>query len=503
MTGDPIVESFALANDTGTPGDGVTADATLVGTVSAGDMAGVQFDFQADGVFDAEVLADSQGAFNYDSSMQLGYGSASVRARAMQWDSSSSGYRYGDWTAPLNFTFAPEPVAAPSVSLANDTGAAGDGVTSDPTIHVTAGANQLIELDFDADGISDYPASTDSEGNLTLDLEYSLSYGEVQIRARAGQWDSIQQEYRFSDWSEPLAFTYAPEPVAAPTLALANDTGTAGDHITADATLTGTAGASQLVELDLNGDGAAELTAYADANGDFSFVGGSPIPEGSVNARARAGEYDTHLAGYHYSQWSTPISFVYENIEPWEVPTPTLSLVNDNGAPYDNITSDGRLTGTTGANLSVALDYNGDGTTDQLVTANAEGQFIVDASSNFADGPVTVYARSAMWSEALAAYVYSDSTSLGFSYYDNLAPEILTFNRSQNATGVWTVFGTVRDDHNGVNRVNFGGILADHFAVVENGQFSFIVPVGMSGLVTAQCEDEYHVGSNVEWTYIG
>jgi hypothetical protein len=606
MTGNPVVETFALANDTGTPGDGVTSDATLAGTLSAGYMAGVQFDFQGDGMYDAQTMADSQGAFTYNPGAQLGYGSASVRARALEWDSSVSDYVYGDWTAPLNFafqpeniaepsltlhedtgtpgdnvtnnatvainaapsqmveldwngdgnpdtmgstdgsgvalidlgyqiaygeahvraralewdsilqgyrssdwsepltfTFAPDPIAAPTLSLANDTGTPDDQVTTDATVSVTAAANQNIELDMNGDGYADAMAYTGSGGSATYNLAGQAGYGEVEVRARAGQWDSIQQGYRYSDWSGPLSFTFAPDPIAAPTLALVNDTGNPSDGITADATLSGTAGAYQMVELDLNGDGMADLTTYADYTGNFIHDGGSQIPEGIVDASARAAEYDTNVGGYRYSEWSAPISFVYENIGSWEVPTPMLSLVNDNGAPNDNITSDGRLTGTTGANLSVALDYNGDGTTDDWATADAAGQFTIDASAHLADGPVTVYARSAQWSEALGEYVYSASTSLGFSYYENLPPEILTFTCSTNSPGIWTFSGTVRDDHNGVVRVTFGGVLAGHSALIEYGtSFSYTVTLGAVGWATAQVEDDYHVASNIMEVFV-
>ena len=96
-------------------------------------------------------------------------------------------------------------------------------------------------------------------------------------------------------------------------LYLLNDTGTAGDNVTSDATIAGTVSDPskwQEIQLDIDGDGVPDRTAYPDEDGYFEFSGTDPIPPAEENTyRARTLVYGA-AASETYSGWFE-ITFTY------------------------------------------------------------------------------------------------------------------------------------------------------------------------------------------------
>ena len=127
----------------------------------------------------------------------------------------------------------------PSVSLQNDTGTAGDNITTDPTLTGSISADPgflpvYVEFDFDGDGIEEDYVYTDTGGSFDYDPTGYISYGQVTINVSGAYYDQQAGSYVFSGW-QAFTFTYeAPpnDPPAVASLSLQNDTGTAGDNIT-------------------------------------------------------------------------------------------------------------------------------------------------------------------------------------------------------------------------------------------------------------------------------
>ncbi len=111
----PTISSFRLANDTGTPGDNITTDPTLTGSLNySGGVSylTVQFDYNGDGNVSATTITDASGTFTF-TPVGLTSGTLTIHARGVVWDATLSEYVYGPWTA-LTFELDSDPSAPPS-----------------------------------------------------------------------------------------------------------------------------------------------------------------------------------------------------------------------------------------------------------------------------------------------------------------------------------------------------------------------------------------------------
>ena len=111
----PTISSFRLANDTGTPGDNITTDPTLTGSLNySGGVSylTVQFDYNGDGNVSATTITDASGTFTF-TPIGLTPGTLTIHARGVVWDTTLSEYVYGPWTA-LTFELDSDPSAPPS-----------------------------------------------------------------------------------------------------------------------------------------------------------------------------------------------------------------------------------------------------------------------------------------------------------------------------------------------------------------------------------------------------
>jgi hypothetical protein len=207
----PSITGLSLLNDTGDPGDNITLDPTLTGTLSddgGSSMMDLEVDFDGDGLADDCIYAPALGTFEYDPSSHISFGQVTIAVRAVEMDPMTTETAFGEWVS-ITFDYqAPpnDPPAIASFSLANDTGVAGDLVTDDPTLMgsiLNDGPfeNIEIDIDYDGDGVADDFLYVGSDGTFEFDPTAYISAGEVTIAVRAFEMDPVTTEYHYSEWT--------------------------------------------------------------------------------------------------------------------------------------------------------------------------------------------------------------------------------------------------------------------------------------------------------------
>ncbi|WP_275288535.1 Ig-like domain-containing protein, partial [Halomonas elongata] len=190
---------------------------TLIGTAEAESTIEV---FQ-DGASVGTATADADGNWSFTPDA-LGDGEVTFTATATDAAGNTSDTS-GGFTVTVD-TIAPD---APTLALASDTGADGDGITSDGTVNV-GGLEPDATWEYSTDGGSSWTAGSGSSFTVPED-----DYAEGDVIAR--QTDEAGNiSPAGGDLGALTVDTTAPD---APTLVLANDTGTDGDGITSDGTV--------------------------------------------------------------------------------------------------------------------------------------------------------------------------------------------------------------------------------------------------------------------------
>ena len=300
----PGAPALALANDTGSSGtDSLTGDASLKVTPaeSGGSFA---------------YLIDGKAVAAYDPTA-LGQGAHTVAVT--QTDDA------GNVSAASSLSFTLDSVApgAPTLALANDTGSSGtDGLTGDASLKVTpAEAGGSLAYLVDGKAVAAYDPTTLGQGAHTVAVTQTDNAGNV---SEAGS----------------LTFTLDSVAPGAPTLALANDTGSSGtDGLTGDASLKVTpaeAGGSLAYLVDGKAVAAYDPTALG--QGAHTVAVTQTDNAGNVSA---AGS----------------LSFTLDGVAPG---APALALANDTGSSgTDGMTGDASLEVTpaeTGGSLAYLVD---------------------------------------------------------------------------------------------------------------------------------------------------
>src|SRR4029078_10118269 len=266
----PVISSFST--DSGTAGDGITNDNTLTLTGTAEANATVK-------VYDGATLLGSAvpngaGAGSYTTG-PLANGGHSLTATA-----TDAAGNTGAASSVLNVTIDTAAPVAPSItSFSNDTGTAGDGITSDNTLTLTgtAEANATVKV-YDgatllgsalANGVGAWSFTT----GALLDGAHNLTATATDAAGNTGVASSAL--------NVTIDTTAPGMPVIS---SFSIDSGTAGDNITNDNTLTLTRtaeanatvkvydGATLLGSAVANGTGAWTLTTTALADGAHSFT---------------------------------------------------------------------------------------------------------------------------------------------------------------------------------------------------------------------------------------
>lgn len=284
----PAAPGISLANDTGfSSSDRITSDGSL--TISGVEIGAV-----------VEYSVDGGTTWFLSFSALEGNNTVMVRQTDLAGNVSAD-------STSLTFildSFA----AAPTVTLADDTGSSGsDDITKDGSLSlsgVEAGAIVQYSIDAGATWVSSFTAI---EGPNSIQVRQQDVAGNVSLA------------------SESLIFTLDVTPPAAPSVALLHDTGLSStDLITSDGSLTlGSVEPDAEIQYSVDG-GNTWTTAFAAVEGRNNIIARQLDVAGNAGAA------------------SPLFSFILDTIPPI---TPGVALSNDTGSSaVDRITSDGSLT---------------------------------------------------------------------------------------------------------------------------------------------------------------
>lgn len=366
-----VAPTAALANDTGSSStDGLTSDPTVHGTAT--DSHGIvtlqaAFDTGTTPVFQDITGKLSGGAFTLttsDLATLLGTPLTDGTFKLLVRDRDSAGNLSSN--TALSFTLDTS-VAAPTVTLTNDTGnSSTDGLTADPTVHGTATDSHGIVILQAAFDTGSAPVFQDITGKLSGGT-FTLTTSDLATLLEAPLTDGtyrllVRDQDSSGNLSSNTALTFTLDTsVAAPTAALANDTGnSSNDGLTSDPMIHGTATDShgivilqaafdtgtQPVFQDITGK--LSRGAFTLTTSDLATLLGTPLSDGAykllVRDRDSAGNLST----------DTPFSFTFDTHSPSiMISSPTSGLLTNT-----NIQITGQVTDVLSgvASLAVQLD---------------------------------------------------------------------------------------------------------------------------------------------------
>lgn len=349
----PTAAVSAIGADTGIVGDGITADATwlITGTGEAGTTVAVRID----GILAGHATVRTDGTWSYDaSSLVLADGAHAVTVQATDL-AGNTGAVSTALSATVDTAVGPPLVAR----ISDDTGVAGDRITSDRTPVVSGTAEPYATVTVSVGGSAVGTATADAAGAWTMAIPGTLPDGVYTISAvqvdAAGNGPSA---------AATLQITVDATISVPSILAFDADTGISStDAITADSTQTIRGRADPGATVAVRLDGVQIGTAVAAADGTWSLA--ATIPEGAHIVGATASD----VAGN--SAIAVPRNLVVDLTAP---PAPVIAgWTSDTGTTGDGITADPTLTvnGTAEAGATVAILV--DGVVRLTVTAGADG----------------------------------------------------------------------------------------------------------------------------------
>ncbi len=467
-TAAPAAPAFtSFADDTGAAGDGLTRDNTPTFTGAA--EANSTVTILRDGAAVGTATANGAGVFTFTSAA-LADGAYSFTAMA-----TDAAGNVGAASAAFVLRIDTVAPAAPTLTgFTDDTGAAGDGRTSDatPTITGTAEANSIVTILLNGVAVGTVTASAAGAFSFTsaalADGTYSFT---ATARDAAGATGAV---------SNALTVTVDATAPAAPTITgFADDTGATGDGRTADTTptLTGTAEANATVTI--LRDGVVVGTTTAGVTGAFSFTS-APLADGAYAFTARA----TDAAG-NVGATSAALTVTVDATAP---AAPTITgFADDTGAAGDGRTADTTptITGTAEANATVTILR--DGVVVGTTTAGATGAFsftsaaLADGTYGFTaratDAAGNVGATSAALTVTVDATAPAAPTLLAFTDDTGLPGDGRTADTTPTLTGTAEAGSTVTILRNGVvvgtTTAGAAGAFSFTSAALADGNYSF------------------------------
>ncbi|MDQ7015250.1 MAG: Ig-like domain repeat protein, partial [Gammaproteobacteria bacterium] len=324
----PLAPSLALNVDSGTVGDALTNDGTLNVT---GTEAGSTVEYSTNGITWSATFIAIEGLNNVVARQVDAAGNVSPNS------------------AVLTFTLDSQIPSAPSVSLTNDSGTVGDGISNDGTLNVTGTeAGALIEYSADGGGLWT-PTFTAIEGNNSVQVRQTDAAGNVGLA------------------SAPLAFTLNTVPLAAPSLILDVDSGALADGITNVGTITAT-GTDPAASVEYSTNGITWSPIFIAAEGLNNVVARQVDPAGNVSSN------------------SAVLTFTLDTAAPI---APNVALSVDSGAIGDGITNDGTLN-VTGTEAGALIEYSIDGINWTPTFTAIEGNNSVQVRQTDAAGNVSL-----------------------------------------------------------------------------------------------------------------
>jgi hypothetical protein len=373
--GQPSAPALVVVSDTGALGDDLTSDTTptVTGTAEAGSTVTL-YDTDGTTVLGSGVASGS-GDYGITSTA-LASGNHTLLVKATDAAGNTGAFSSG-LTLSIDAT-APGQPSTPTLTAASDSGALGDGITSDttPTVTGTAEAGSSVTL-YDTNGTTVLgTAVVNGSGDYSI-TSSTLTAGGHTLVVRAT--DAAGNAGAFSSGLAVTIDTSAPAQPSTPVLTAGSDSGTLGDGITSDTTpaVTGTAEAGSTVTL-YDSDGTTMLgSAVANGSGDYSITS-TTLSAGIHSVRVQA----TDTAG-NVGAPSVALVLTIDTSVPGQPSTPTLVAASDSGTPGDGSTNDAtpRVTGTAEAGSTVTL-YDADGTTVLGTTvANGSGDYSITSTA--------------------------------------------------------------------------------------------------------------------------
>ncbi len=429
----PSIASVALREDTGfSSTDGVTADPTIVGTLSGTlhDATGivVEMDIDGDDIVDLTTTVDSAGAFGF-APYPFAAGTVDVKVRAAE------GVEVGEW---VDFSFDYQPHDVPSLSsiglLIDDGELDDDNVTTVATLTGTFatrfGDPQRVEFDTDGDGSADVTVDA-VDGLFTFDVPNPVE-GTNTVDYRATRDNPYLAAVEYGSW-ETFTFEYELREAELATfgsvgLAVVLIEGGTGTE-TSDPTIVGDVEADGPVTVlvDLDGDGVTDDSFVTEPSGAFSYTPtGLSLGQKTITLRTWSYDYlnQTMAEG-------APETIAFELVAPSnDPPTSSLSLLSDSGVDGDGITENPSIIGTVSSDgfvggLTVEIDSSGDLVADEIVRTDENGQFLFSPTID-AYGTVTLSARALSPDAQSAGYLVGAWETITFQYVDQVdAPPVL------------------------------------------------------------------------------
>ena len=327
--GSPSAPVLEASSDSGaSSSDGITSDTTPTFDVT-GASSGLTVQLLRDGtvvatrsgngpIADPGVVPD--GVHQYTARLADGAGNTG---------SASSTTQVTIDTTP------PAAPPAPTLLTADDSGAAGDGLTNvnKPHITGTAEAGATVRLFAGATLIG---SGTAVGGSYSIVLTSALADGTYSVTAAA---TDAAGNVSLAGAAFALTIdTAAPAAPAAPTLLAADDTGTVGDGITGASRprLTGTAESGSTVRLFIAG---SLVGTGAATGGSYTIQPTSALADGTYSVTATA----TDAAG-NASGAGAPFSLTIDTTAPAAPSAPSLLAADDSGTIGDGLTNVNKAT---------------------------------------------------------------------------------------------------------------------------------------------------------------
>jgi uncharacterized delta-60 repeat protein len=366
----------SITADSGTAGDGITNDNTLV--ISGKGVATSTVQVFRNSTAIGTTLVDAAGNWSFDATgTTLLDGAYAFTATTM-----ISGN-----TSPMSTIYnatIDTVMAAPVISaITADSGVAGDGITSDNTLILsgTAEANSTIQVFRDATLL----------GNVTANAAGNWTYDSTSIPLANGAYAfTVTATDAAGNSASSAAFNVTIDslaPAAPAVVTITTDSGSA-DGITNDNALilTGTAEANSTVTISQNGT--AIGTATANGTGNWTLDrSATTLLDGNYTYTATA----TDAAG-NVSPASANFLVTVDTGLP---AAPAVVTITTDSGSADGITNDNALilTGTAEANSTVTISQNG--TVVGTALANGTGNWTLDRSATvLADGNYTYTATA-------------------------------------------------------------------------------------------------------------
>jgi large repetitive protein len=245
---------LTAATDSGLIGDGIT-------NVTKPDFAGwadpgATLSVQIDGKLVGTTLVSGNGMWRYDPTAALTSGNHTVTTSAVDVAGNTSAVT----SFALNIDTTPPPTPTVGLSVASDSGVAGDGITNvtDPTFTGLAQAGSTVSVRID--GMPAGAALANAAGVWSVTPTAALTSGNHTVTTAAvdvaGNTSAVT--------SFALNIDTTPPPAPTVGLSVASDSGIAGDGITnvTDPTFTGLAQAGSTVSVRIEGMPAPTQPVY-------------------------------------------------------------------------------------------------------------------------------------------------------------------------------------------------------------------------------------------------